>query len=148
MSTAANLAGPLRAALIGHAPITTLLSAYEASPSVFTRRPAPPDVVYPIIMISPDIVIGDNDGLDDYRPVQERDVTVYGLNNTATDYRTVEELGYLIRDLFHGQRTVITVSGWSVIMIKARGPSPAPVDDDKTVARRVTLTVQLARKAG
>jgi hypothetical protein len=96
-------------------------------------------------MVSPDVSLTDQDGIDDFRPIQERDITVYGLNDTPTRYRIVEGLGYAIREMFHGQRASISVSGWNVIQINARGPIPAPTDDDQTVARMVSLSIELAR---
>lgn len=143
--SAADLSIPLRTALVGHSPITALLPAYKGSFTVFTRRPAPSDATYPIIMVSPDISSTEEDGINDFRPIQERDITVYGKNDNAANYRTVEQIGYLIRELFHAQRRSITVSGWGVVAINARGPIPAPTDDDATVARMVSLTIQLAR---
>lgn len=143
--SAANLAVPLRAALVGAHDIMGYLQVYKDSWPVFTRRPAPSDAPYPMIMISPDITVSDQDGINDMRPIQERDVTVFGLNNTRDNYRNLEDIGYMIRSLFHRQRSAITVSGWHVVSITARGPYAAPTDDDKTIARVVPLTVSLAR---
>lgn len=146
VESAADLAGPLRAALIGSAPITALLAAYKGSYTVFTRRPAPADATYPMIIVSPDIALSQNDGISNFRPVQTRDVTVYGQNDTPAKYRAVESLGYLIRGLIHSQPRSITVPDWHVVDINAVGPIPAPVDDDQTIARVVSLSIQLARK--
>lgn len=143
---AANLAVPLRDALIGNSGIVTLLSSYHGSYPVFTRRPAPADAPRPLIMVSPDVALTDQDGINDLRPIQQRDITVYGMNDIPTKYNVVEDLGYLIRDLFHSERLSITVPNWHVIQITARGPIPAPTDDDKMVARMVMLTIELARK--
>lgn len=141
----ADLAIPLRTALVGSAGITAKLPAYNGSYPVFTRRPAPSEAPYPMIMVSPDISLVDEDGIRDLRPVQTRDIAVYGLNDTTVKYRDVEDIGYLIRELFHRQRDAITVSGWHVVAITARGPFVAPTDDDATVGRVVSLTIALAR---
>lgn len=140
----ADLSGPIRAALLASSSITARLPAYKGSLAIFTRRPVPADAPYPMIVVSPDITVTDEDGLSDMRPLIERDVAVYGRNDTAEKYRTVEELAYNVRTLFHRQRHVLTVSGWSTAQIIARGPRPAPVDDDQTVGRVVTLTIRLA----
>lgn len=137
---------PIRAALIAETGVTANLSAYKGSYPVFTRRPAPEDVVYPIVMVSPDVSKDDQDGIDDSRPIIVKDVTVYGLNNTSANYRTVEAVARTIHNLFHRQRDAIDVTGWGVIQIIARGPIPAPTDDDQLVARMVSLTIQLAQK--
>lgn len=145
--SAADLAQPIRDALLANAALVALLDSYKGSFPVFTRRPAPAEVPYPIIMVSPDISINDQDGVNDFRPIQVRDVTVFGLNDAAENYRNVQEMGYMVRTMFHSERLSITVPGWSVIDISASGPIPAPTDDDKTIARLVSLTIQLARKA-
>lgn len=145
--SAANLAVPLRTAIIGSS-IASLLPAYHGSRTIFTRRPVPNDATYPLIAISPDVSVQDNDGINDYRPVQERDVVVYGRNEATdgSDYDLVEQIGYALRDLFHGNRQAITVAGWNVVQINARGPYTAPTDDDQTVGRVVSLVIELAKK--
>jgi hypothetical protein len=146
--SAADLAVPIRNALIGSSAITSRLTPYQGSFPIFTRRPMPtnPLPAYPVIMISPDISITDQDAINDRRPIQQRDIAVYGLNDTSANYRTVESLGYLVRELFHGLHNSISVPGWTVINIIGHGPSPAPTDDDQTVGRLVSLTVQLAKR--
>lgn len=145
-TAAADLASPLADALYTNTPLLALLPVYKSpKKTIFTRRPVPSDANYPMIVISPDISLTDADGISDFRPIQERDIVAYGLNDTSEKYRVIEQLGYMLRDQFHRQRDAITVSGWSVVGITARGPFPAPTDDDKTVARLVSLSIQLAR---
>lgn len=134
-----DLAPAIREALIDEVTISGLLAEYNGEPAIFTRRPVPSESLYPMIIVSPDIVINDIDALVSRRPVVIRDVTVYG--NQPDDYRTIEQIGYSIRQLFHRQRLSITPTGYSVVDIIATGPNPAPTDDQKTVARVVTLTI-------
>lgn len=142
-----DLSEPLRTALVGASVITSQLTAYKGSFPVFTRRPVDPAAPYPLIVISPNISKTDEDGLTDQRPIIVRDIAVYGLNDTAAKYNTVVSLADAVHDLFHSQRQSITVTGgWNVVDIRATGPIPAPVDDDMTVARLVSLTVRLAKK--
>lgn len=140
-----DLATPLRDRLVATAAITSQLAAYKASFPVFTRRPAPSDAPYPMIIISPDISKTDQDGIDDFRPIFTRDITVYGQNDTSARYRTVESLARTVHDIFHSTRDSIVVPDWHLIQITCTGPIPAPVDDDQTVARMVSLTLQLAQ---
>ena len=142
----ADLAAPLRSALVGAGAVTALLPVYSGTYPVFTRRPAPADAPFPMILVSPDISMIDRDGVNDQRPIVERDVAVYGENDTAQKYRNVEALAYAVRDLFHRQRAAITVAGWTVVQITARGPHPAPTDDNQAVGRLVVLTIELAKK--
>jgi hypothetical protein len=140
----ADVATALRAAIIGAASVTTELAAYAGSFPVFTRRPVPDDAPGLVIIVSPDITQSDEDGLSDARPVIIRDISAYGPNDTAANYRKVERIGYALRDLFHRRPTSISVSGWAVARIEAQGPIPAPTDDEQTVGRMVTLAIRLA----
>ena len=142
----ADLAAPIRSALLGEPAITNELAAYSGSYPVFTRRPAPADAPYPMILVSPDITVTDEDGVNDLRPVIERDVAVYGRNDTSEHYRAVETIARAIRTLFHRQWRALTVSGWGVVSITAAGPIPAPTDDEQTVGRLVILTIRLAKQ--
>ena len=139
-----DLSEPLRTAIVDDATIAALLPIYAGSKTVFTRRPVPDNAAFPIVVISPDIAITDQDGIDDNRPVIIRDVAVYGRNDAAS-YRAVEAIAYEIRDLFHRRRQSLTVLGWDVVDVVALGPRPAPTDDEQTVGRVVELTVRLAR---
>lgn len=140
-----NLSAAIRTALVEDTGIAAALANYQGTKPVFTRRPAPDDAPFPIIMVSGDIAVDDADGVDDDRPIVTRDVGVYGQNEPADAYVAVEELGWAVRRLFHRRKNVITVDDWHVIDVVARGPRIAPTDDEKTVGRVVSLTVRLAR---
>src|SRR3990167_5381942 len=133
-----DLSEPLRTAIVDDATIAALLPIYAGSKTVFTRRPVPDNAAFPIVVISPDIAITDQDGIDDNRPVIIRDVAVYGRNDAAS-YRAVEAIAYEIRDLFHRRRQSLTVLGWDVVDVVALGPRTAPTDDEQTVGRVVEL---------
>jgi hypothetical protein len=141
----ADVAEALRLALVNDPTVAGALTAYQGSLPIFTRRPAPTDAPYPMILVSPDVTHADEDGVSDKRPVITRDIAVYGQNDTAPHYRTVESLAYRVRDLFHRMRQSIAVSGWNVVSIMATGPIPAPSDDDRTIGRMVTLTIRLSQ---
>lgn len=141
----AELSVPIRNAIVGESAITSELDAYLGGLPVFTRRPVPDAAPYPMIVVSPDITVSDEDGISDFRPVQVRDIAIYGRNSTPANYRQVETIARAVYSLFHRQRTSITVSGWDVTQITARGPRPAPVDDEQTVGRVVEVTVHLYR---
>lgn len=140
-----NVAAPLRAALINAAAIGGVLDQYKGEPAVFTRRPVPADAPELMILINPDSALGDWDAVNTIRPLVVRDIAVYG--NQPDSYRTVEQIGYAMRELFHRNKWAISVPGYSVVDLVASGPIPGPVDDDKTVARVVTLTIKLRRQA-
>lgn len=140
-----DLAIPLMTALTGNASIVALLPDYLGAKTVFTRRPIPTDAPYPMILVSPDIAVGDQDGINDLRPIPMRDISVFGQNDTPQKYRDVEAIALLVRSMFHRQRTSLSVTGWHVIQVRARGPFIGPVDDDQTIARIVSLTIELAK---
>ena len=134
-----DFAPALYAAITGDATITGLLSEYNSNPAVFTKRPIPSDVSYPFIIVNPDVAINDFDALNSDRPIVIRDIAVYG--RQPDDYRQVEQVGYLLRELFHRNRFSLTNADYNIVLITASGPSVAPVDDDETVGRVVTLTI-------
>jgi hypothetical protein len=138
-----NLSASLRNALLDSAGITANLAKWKGEPSVHTRKPVPGDVSTPYISISPDVAIGNEDGLTSMRPVVVRDIAVFG--DQPDDYRKVEATAYLIRELFHRKRLSISVPGYHVIDIVCTGPIPGPTDDDSTVSRVVTLTIRLVK---
>lgn len=135
----------LYSALSGNSDITSLLGSFQGGPSIHTRRPVPVNAVYPMIVVSSDVSVTDEDGLVSRRPVVIRDIAIYGEQDT--DYRTVESLGYLVRSMFHRKLDVFTVDGYSIIDVVATGPIPAPTDDEKQVGRLVSLTIRLLESA-
>lgn len=141
-----DLAQPIRDSLLATDDVVNSLPAYVGGYPIFTRRPVPADAPYPMVVISSDVNIMDNDGVDDRRPIVIRDIITYGRNDSPEDYRTVEEIAYAVRTNFHGNRTSIDASPeYGVIDVIARGPRPAPTDDEQTVGRLVELTIRLAK---
>jgi hypothetical protein len=141
----ADLSEPIRTAIIGDATVTAELAAYKGSYPVFTRRPVPTDAPYPLVLISGPMSAGNDDGVDDERPILLRDVMVYGRNDSATNYLQVETIAFALKDIFHRAWKSISVSGWKVVSIISTDPNEAPVDDDDEVGRRIELTVTLAK---
>ncbi len=139
-----DLAPQLRDALIAASPISSELAIYIGEPAIFTRRPLPADAPFPLMVINPAAAIGDQDYLNSLLPVVMRDIAIYG--NQPGDYRLVERLAYLTRDLFHRNKWAIAPDGYDVIQIVAKGPIPGATDDQTTVGRVVGLTVQLRRQ--
>lgn len=144
--SAPNLAQPILYALLNNAQVVSRLPAYVDSVTIFTRRPAPTDASYPMIIISRDIAKQNLDGISDLRPLITRDIAVYGLNDGSASYRTVETLANIIFGQFHRRRAALVApDGWTVAAIESVGPLPAPVDDTMQVGRIITLHVQLAQ---
>lgn len=136
-----DLSAPIREAIIAQDPITSKLAQWQGEPAVFTRRPIPGDAQSIFIVVNPNAAVADQDGLTSRRPVVIRDVAIYG--EQKEDYRDVEEIGYLIRELFHRRRLALDVPGYSVTSIECSGPFAGPVDDDKDVCRIVSLEIAL-----
>lgn len=136
-----DLAPAILAVINAEPTITGLLSTFEGVPAISTRRPVAEGMDYPLIVVTPDVAINDGDALTSVRPIVIRDVIVYG--NNPDDYRTVEQVGYSLRDLFHRKRDSIIPTGYDVIAVTAAGPRPAPTSDDEIIGRVVSLTIQL-----
>lgn len=145
-----DLGPAFREALIAAAPISSVLSVYDEEPAVFTRRPVPDAAEYPLIIVNDPASLGDADGLTSSHPVWSGDIAIYGQKGapgTAEDHtRIVQQAALAVRTLFHRQKWALSVGGFNVIDIRATGPVPAPVDDDKTIGRIVSLIVRLGRK--
>lgn len=138
-----DLSAPLYAAVTGDSTISNLLGLFGADPSVHTRRPVPEGAAYPMVVITQSVGISDEDWIDTEFPVVVSDVIAYGENDSQ--YRTIVDLGFLLRDLFHRKKDSITVDGHSVLEIRVSGPIPAPTSDFKHVARAITLTTRLQK---
>lgn len=146
-----DLGPALRTALIGNLAIAARLAQWRAEPCVFAYRPVPADAPMPLAIINPNSALTDADGLMSDRPVLARDIAVYGRRGTpgesSDQSAAVDEIAYLIRQLFHRQKFSVTVAGFSVIDIIASGPIPAPADDDGEIGRLVALTIRLRRNS-
>lgn len=130
----------LLTALAADSTLTALLGQYQGEPSIHTRRPAPAEAEYPMVMVTA-VTRSDEDGINDYRPAVVVDCSVYG--DQPKDFRAVEAAADRLYSLFHRQPRALTVTGWHVTQITCAGPTAAPVDDDAKAGRRVTLTVAL-----
>lgn len=140
-----NLAIPLRDALVASEAVQLIASDYKGEPAVFTRRPVPDDAPYIMVVVSPDIGIGNADFLRSLMPIVTRDIAVYG--QQPDQYRDIETLAYAIREQFHQVKTAITVPGYHVIDINCTGPVGGPAEDPKIMGRIVTLSIQLQKLA-
>lgn len=138
-----DLAPAIRTALIEDAEVQNFAGEWRGAPAVATRRPVPAEFPARMLLINPDAAIGNEDAINSDRPIVVRDIAIYG--NQPDDYREVEALGYHLRTKFHRQKWSIEPEGYSVVDIVVSGPIPGPVDDDKTVARIVSLTIRLRR---
>jgi len=138
-----DLSAPFYSALISDSAITALLAEFLTQPAVFTRRPIPENAQYPLIVVTPNVSIANEDFLVTEFPVVVSDVIAYG--EQPSDYRTIDALGYLVRTKFHRERESLSVSGFHVVDIVASGPQPAPTDDERHVGRVVSLTIRLQK---
>lgn len=137
----------IRAAILNEPDIVNFLEQWNGAPAVFTRRPVPEDAPFPMIVVSPYVAVGDFDGLNDMREIITLDVIAYGrvgAPGTVDDHtRRVEQIGFLLREIFHRQRLSLGNTSYHVVSINATGPRTAPTDSDSIVGRVVTLTVRI-----
>lgn len=145
----ADIRPAVRETLLAMPEVQATLAEWRGEPAVFTRRPIPADAGSPQAIVNSPVSVTDEDGLTSDRPVIVLDIAVYGVKaaaGTASDQtRAVDALGWAIRDRFHRDKFSVRPAGFSAIGVTATGPIDAPVDDDATVGRIVTLTVRLRR---
>lgn len=140
--------GPaIRAAILANTTISSKLSQWQGSSAVFTRLPIPEDASFPCVVIPFDSVNTNQDFLKTRIDVTLRDILVYGniaAPGSPEDHtRTVDDISRELRSMFHRNRSALANAPYHVIDIVVNGPRPAPVDDDKTVGRMVTLTLRI-----
>jgi hypothetical protein len=142
---APDLTQSIRDALIADAEITGQLPAYLGSFPIFTRRPVPNDVPLPLVIVSQDISLGEEDGIRDFRPIIHRDVAVYHSNELPANYRQVDVIAQSVRRLFNRQRFSLTLpTGWTLTDIQAEVPIAVEVEEDKITGRVVQLSIRVA----
>lgn len=141
-----DLAEPYRTAIIA-SDVAELLGQWEGEPAVITRRPIPNDVEKALVLVGPEVGMGDMDWVNTSFPVSRRDIFVYGHqgNEVDGDYRDVEMAAFRLRELFQRAKDVLTVPGYHVVNITVFGPWVAPTDDDEEVGRGVTVTTHLQK---
>lgn len=139
----------LRNAVMACPEATAELSQWAGEPAVFTRRPVPQGAVDPMVLINPPASVTDMDGLTSDRPIYTHDIAVYGVKgapgSSEDQTRAVERTATALRRHFHRNRFSVQPEGFSVIDVRVSGPVPAPVDDDATVGRLITVVVRLRR---
>lgn len=144
-----NVTVAIRTALIEGAGIGDQLSEFNGEPAIFTRRPIPGNAPVKHCIVNPPTAVGDNDGLNSPRPYVMIDIAFYGKKgqpgSSNDQTREVEAMAFASYVLFHRERFSVQPDGFSVTSIVATGPVVAPVDDQATVGRVVTLTIQLRR---
>jgi hypothetical protein len=142
-----DISPAMRSAILGNTYITSRLSTWQGSPAVLTRLPVPEGVTFPCIVIPFNSVTSNQDALVNKRTVIIRDIMVYGniaAAGTPEDQtRRVDEMAFELRRLFHRNKRALVNTSYHVIDIVANGPIPAPVDDNETTGRMVTLTVRI-----
>lgn len=137
-----DLAPLIRTSILND-PIATDIANFEGSKAIFTRRPAPDGANYPMVFISPQIPGAILDYLDgELRREVVYDILVYGQNDTAAKYRTVEKIGFALAKKFaRPSLNIITPpTGFSIVKIVGTNMAVAPTDDLNIVGRFSTIT--------
>lgn len=136
-----DVAPALRAAILANSYIMSRVTG------VITRVPVPENATFPLVVIPFNSVTTDQDALVERRTVIMRDIMVYGniaAAGTDEDHtRRVDEVAFELRRMFHRNKRALSNTPYHVIDIVVSGPRPAPVDDNKTTGRMVTLTLRI-----
>lgn len=143
-----DMAEAIRGVILTDTAITAELTTYKGSYPVFTRRPAPEDTPWPVILVSPQIGPGvELDYVDDGK-LREivRDISVYGFNDDAVNYRQVETIAFAVLNLFHrlSPHSISMPAGWRMVQSLAYGPVDAPADDPRKTGRLVSVKFLVA----
>jgi hypothetical protein len=144
-----DMLAAFRDAVMAESTVAGLLETWQGEPAVFTRRPLPADAPDLCVLINPAAATTDADGLTSRRPIVTHDIAIYGrkgMPGSAEDQtRAVERIAGLLQLHFHRNRFSVQPDGFSVIGVRVGGPMPAPVDDEQTVGRIISVTVRLRR---
>lgn len=137
-----DLSTHIRTLILSDSDITDNLTTLNGSKAVFTRRPVPETAEYPFIIISPQITMSESDYISHEARDVTYDIIVYGQNDTSSNYREIEQIGYALYERFRRlSRTGMTMpTGYSLTKAVGFGPFPAPTDDLQKTARAVSAT--------
>lgn len=129
----------IRSYLLSDFNFTSKLSDYLDTKAIFTRKPVPENVSYPLSIISSIISDQESDFIDHNKRTLFYDIAVYGQNDTDENFQKVEEAGFVLFNLLHrlSRTDFVLPNGYYLVQCKASSPLPAPVDDLEKVGRVV-----------
>lgn len=139
-----DLSISIRKYLLSLPEFTNYISDYHNSYSVFTYRPVPKDAQYPMCIISSAAGGGDMDMLACHMRTIDYHVILYDQNSEPTKYINLERIANLVARSFHRVNTnLLEQDGFQVVSVTASNPFPAPTDDNETIARAITLNIEV-----
>lgn len=140
-----NSTAAIYARLTTASAITSALDTWNGLPAIFDDR-APDDFVFStkaaIVIAAPSADTDASTFSETIRDVTQ-DVRLYARDTGST--AAIDDLGRLIRDLFHLKASEIEVDDGSCNLATATGPVAAPTTDPSLVGRRVQLRLQLRK---
>lgn len=142
MSFISDTISSIRTLILNDSEIVSRLAVWNGAASVHTRLPLPEDATSPLIAVGPTMVGENDNSLNSNRLLVVSNLYCYGFN--PEHIRAVEEIGYLLRDLFH-RNAAFSVAGYSTIGLVAQGPSIAFSDNETTCGRLVSLSIRLLK---
>jgi hypothetical protein len=140
-----NSTAAIFARLNGSLSIIDRLDVFEDRAAIFNDR-APDDFQFTgkaaLVIAAP---MGDIDVSTFSETIRDvtQDVRLYARDTGSTV--AIDDLGRLIRDLFHLKASQIEVEDGSCNIATATGPVAAPTTDPALIGRRVTLRLQLKK---
>lgn len=142
MSFLSEAISSIRSLILTEAEIVSRLGVWNGAPSVHTRSPLPDDSTFPLISIGPTEIGRNDNSLNSNRTMIISNLYCYGLN--PEHYRTTEEIGHLIKSLFHRNES-FEVTGYQTIGLVAQGPTIAPAEDETICGKLVSLSIRLLK---
>lgn len=140
-----NSTAAIFARLSADTAIKAKLDVRKSKPAIFNDR-APDDFVFDkkaaIVIAAP---TADTDASTFSETIRDitQDVRIYAKDSGSTV--SIDDLGRMVRDLFHLRPAELTVTGGSCSLATATGPVAAPTTDPSLVGRRVSLRLQLRK---
>ncbi len=114
---------------------------------VYTRRPVPENAVYPFIVVSSQVSHAENDFINNITRNITYDVIVYGQNDTSSNYRTTENIAFLVQNKFvRLTSTQMAIpAGYHLVQVNAIGPLAYPTDDNDKIARGISVNITISK---
>lgn len=127
----------------GDGTLTALLGTYSSAPSIFTKRPLPPgfdiETNGPYLLSSGDVT--HSPGPADVKNTKGREIVrdILCFSKLDDSPTVIEAIAEQVRSLF--QRTVFSITGFSIIVAEASGPTD--IDEDDALGRLVSVRLVL-----
>jgi hypothetical protein len=137
-----DFAANLRAFILTDTTFTAFIANYLNSKAIFTERPVPANVLFPLVLINstPSSTI-EQDFVDRKKRTLTYDILIVGENTDVSKQTVVKNAAFRLANFLDRNKNLTAPSGWRVIQTKTRGPFVGPSDDLTKTIRVVTVEI-------